>query len=149
MLYDFLVMCPLFSCHRLIIILLLYLICPNPNPKVCPHFCLITITFYTYTNTNSYFFTTILSDESTWHSEIVAAPNKTTSRTTSCFASIASSQYKIKKGVEEAASRFRHRFQPKITKPPLFNGDPKKVAGFVIACKLYIRMRIRKKSVEE
>ena len=32
-----------FSCCRLIIILLLYLICPNPNPKVCPHFQLITL----------------------------------------------------------------------------------------------------------
>ena len=31
------------SCYRLIIILLLYLICPNPNPKVYPHFCLITV----------------------------------------------------------------------------------------------------------
>ena len=34
------------SCHRLIIILLQYLICPNPNPKVCPHFRLITIMLY-------------------------------------------------------------------------------------------------------
>ena len=38
---DFQVTCPLFSYCRLIIILLLYLIYPNPNPKVCPHTCLI------------------------------------------------------------------------------------------------------------
>ena len=39
---DFPVMCPSLSYCRLITILLLYLICSNPNPtKVCPHFHLI------------------------------------------------------------------------------------------------------------
>ena len=34
---------PSLSHYRLIIIIILYLICPNPNPKVYPHFCLITL----------------------------------------------------------------------------------------------------------
>jgi len=55
----------------------------------------------------------------------------------------------MKRGVEKAASRSRYRFQLEITKPLLFDGDPGKMAGFVIVCKLYIKIRIRKESVEE
>ena len=35
-----------------------------------------------------------------------------------------------------------------VAKPQIFNGIVSKVAGFVSACKLYIRMKLRKKSVE-
>jgi len=36
-----------------------------------------------------------------------------------------------------------------IAKPQIFDGTPAKVERFISACKLYIRMRLRGKSVEE
>jgi len=36
-----------------------------------------------------------------------------------------------------------------MAKPPLFNEYLGKVTGFVIVCKLYIRIKIRKEMVEE
>jgi len=36
-----------------------------------------------------------------------------------------------------------------VTKLQTFDGTPSKVSGFVGACKLYIRMRLRELSVEE
>ena len=35
-----------------------------------------------------------------------------------------------------------------VAKPQIFDGMSSRVAGFIMACKLYIRMRIRKKSIE-
>jgi len=37
----------------------------------------------------------------------------------------------------------------KVVKLPIFNGDAIKVLKFIMACKLYIRMRIRDMSVEK
>jgi len=37
----------------------------------------------------------------------------------------------------------------KMVKPQIFNGTLSKVAGFILACKLYIRIKLRKKTVEE
>jgi len=54
-------------------------------------------------------------------------------------------------GVEEEreeGKKSRER-QVKMIRLLLFNREASQVAGFVIACKLYIRMRIRKKEVKE
>jgi len=50
---------------------------------------------------------------------------------------------------EKAILRPRYRFQLEVAKLPLFDGDSGKVIGFVIAYKLYIRMRMREEMVEE
>jgi len=36
-----------------------------------------------------------------------------------------------------------------MEKPQIFDGMSSKVAGFIMACKLYIRMKLREESVEE
>lgn len=51
--------------------------------------------------------------------------------------------------VEKIASKPRYRFQSEVAKLSLFDRDPEKIMGFVIACKLYIRIRMREKLVEE
>lgn len=52
-------------------------------------------------------------------------------------------------GGEVAALRSNTEFNTKIAKPPNFDRDASKVAGFVIACKLYIKMRMREILVKE
>jgi len=49
------------------------------------------------------------------------------------------------------ALRSNTEFNIEIAKPPIFDKSTSKVVGFVIACKLYIkmRMRIRKVSFKE
>ena len=36
-----------------------------------------------------------------------------------------------------------------VAKPPVFNGEAGKVGGFIIVCRLYLRIRIREVTVEE
>ena len=36
-----------------------------------------------------------------------------------------------------------------VAKPAIFNGEAGKVGGFVIACRLYLRMKMREATVEE
>ena len=43
----------------------------------------------------------------------------------------------------------RSNTQVEVVKPQKFNESSKKVAGFIIACKLYIRMKMRGVTVEE
>jgi len=40
------------------------------------------------------------------------------------------------------------RREMKVAKPQIFDGTSSKVVGFVIACKLYIRNRMREEPVE-
>jgi len=37
----------------------------------------------------------------------------------------------------------------KVAKLPVFNGEVGKIRGFIIACRLYLRMKIREAMVEE
>ena len=53
----------------------------------------------------------------------------------------------VKRG--ETVLRPNTRFNSKMAKPFTFNRDVSKVVSFVIACKLYIRMRMRKVLIEE
>ena len=36
-----------------------------------------------------------------------------------------------------------------MAKPPVFNGEVGKVGGFIIACRLYLRMKMKEAVVEE
>ncbi len=49
----------------------------------------------------------------------------------------------------KTALKLKYGFQLKVAKLLLFDRDLGKVTGFVIAYKLYIRMRMREEMVEE
>jgi len=52
-------------------------------------------------------------------------------------------------GVEVEASRPNTGSNVEVAKSPIFNREVSKVVDFVMACKLYIRMRMREMLVEE
>ena len=59
-------------------------------------------------------------------------------------------QAQLKAGKKRrGSSKAWHRLQLEIAKPLLFDRDIGKMVGFVTVCKVYIRIRIRKKTVEE
>jgi len=39
--------------------------------------------------------------------------------------------------------------QMEVAKPAIFNGEAGRVGGFVITCRLYLRMKMREATVEE
>ena len=51
-------------------------------------------------------------------------------------------------GVEGAGREEERRGGVEIAKPQIFDGTPAKVGGFISACKLYIKMRLRGETVE-
>ena len=51
-------------------------------------------------------------------------------------------------GREGVAREVERKGKAEIAKPPIFDEISSKIAGFIMACKLYMRMRMRKKSVE-
>jgi len=40
-------------------------------------------------------------------------------------------------------------FNIEVAKPLVFNGEVEKVGGFITACKLYLRMKMRRTTVKE
>ena len=48
----------------------------------------------------------------------------------------------------EGAAREAVRGGAEVVKPQIFDGMAARVAGFIMACKLYMRMRMREESVE-
>jgi len=48
-----------------------------------------------------------------------------------------------------AIERSNTGFNIKIAKLSVFNGEAERVGGFIMACKLYLRMRVREATVEE
>ena len=45
--------------------------------------------------------------------------------------------------------RFNVGSHMKVAKPAIFNGEAAKVGGFIIACRLFLRMKLRGATVEE
>ena len=49
---------------------------------------------------------------------------------------------------EGVAREVERREEVEVAKPPIFDGMSSKIAGFITACKLYMRMRMREKLVK-
>ena len=54
-----------------------------------------------------------------------------------------------RRGVEGGAVARSGGGATEVAKPQIFDSMSSKVAGFIMACKLYIRMKLRKELVEE
>jgi len=50
-------------------------------------------------------------------------------------------------GGEAVGSNMRSHME--VAKPAIFNGEAGKVGGFITACRLYLRMKMRENTVEE
>ena len=52
-------------------------------------------------------------------------------------------------GAGGAATGFNMRSHMEVAKPAIFNGEAGRVGGFITACRLYIKMRLRGNTMEE
>jgi len=52
-------------------------------------------------------------------------------------------------GAERGAAEVSRGYQMEVAKPAIFSGEAGKVGGFVTACRLYLRMKMREATVEE
>ena len=52
-------------------------------------------------------------------------------------------------GTERGATGSNMEPHMEVAKPAIFNGEAGKVGGFVITCRLYLRMRMKEATMEE
>ena len=52
-------------------------------------------------------------------------------------------------GAKRGATGSNREYQMEMAKLPVFNGEAGKVEGFITACKLYLRMKMREATVKE
>jgi len=52
-------------------------------------------------------------------------------------------------GMERGTAEVSRGYQMEVAKPAIFSGEAGKVGGFVTACRLYLRMKMREAMVEE
>ena len=52
-------------------------------------------------------------------------------------------------GAEKGTAEVSRGYQIEVAKPAIFSGEAEKVEGFVTACRLYLRMKMREVMVEE
>ena len=52
-------------------------------------------------------------------------------------------------GAERGAAEVNRGYKMEVAKPAIFSGEAGKVGGFITACRLYLRMKMREATVEE
>jgi len=52
-------------------------------------------------------------------------------------------------GAERGVAEVNRGYQMEVAKPAIFSGEVGKVGGFITACRLYLRMKMREATVEE
>ena len=52
-------------------------------------------------------------------------------------------------GAERGVAEVNRGYQMEVAKPAIFSGEAGKAGGFIIACRLYLRIKIREATVEE
>ena len=55
----------------------------------------------------------------------------------------------VTSGAERGAAEVNRGYQMEVAKPAIFSGEAGKAGGFIIACRLYLRIKIREATVEE
>jgi len=56
---------------------------------------------------------------------------------------------RVTSGAERGAAEVNKGYQMEVAKPAIFSGEVGKVGGFITACRLYLRMKMREAIVEE